>query len=202
MNHLLFIHHLHLNKKQQVAATTCIWSWQWRFASHSSRLSTLCSSQWVWRGEAYCTLHHNTPYSLRTWNKISRKGDYGTANVIALRNLIIWKRTMKGSVSILICLPIVDSFGGINTTNENGSWQKQRSGIDDSRDIWIERIVIVENKSENKEKKKDVHSAQWRIRLRVIMTKHYFLPDVYSIVCCDFLSSIPLRLVDVLCVCL
>lgn len=44
--------------------------------------------------------------------------------------------------------------------NENGSRQKQRSGIDDSSDIWIERIVIVEYKSENKEKKKDVHSAQ------------------------------------------
>ena len=67
---------------------------------------------------------------------------------------------MKGSISILICLPIVDSFGGIDTTNEKGGWQKQRSGIDDSSEIWIERIVIVENKSENKEEKKDVHSAQ------------------------------------------
>ena len=67
---------------------------------------------------------------------------------------------MKGSISILTCFPIVDSFGGIDAMNENGSRQKQRSGIDDSSDIWIERIVIVENKSENKEEKKDVHSAQ------------------------------------------
>ena len=67
---------------------------------------------------------------------------------------------MKRSISILICLPIVDSFRGIDTTNENGSWQEQRRGIDDSSDIWVERIVIVKNKSENKEEKKDVHSAQ------------------------------------------
>lgn len=67
---------------------------------------------------------------------------------------------MKRSMSILICLPIVDSFGGIDSTNEKGDWQKQRCGIDDSSDTWIKRIVIVENKSENKEKKKDVHSAQ------------------------------------------
>ena len=151
MNHSLIIYHLHLSKKQRAAAMTCIWSSQWRFASHSSRPSTLCSSQWVWRGEAYCRLHHNTPCSLRTRNEINRKGDYRTTNVIALRNLIIWKRTMKGSVSILICLPIVDSLRGIDTTNEKGGWQKQRCGIDDSSDIWIERIVIVENKSEKKE---------------------------------------------------
>ena len=55
---------------------------------------------------------------------------------------------MKGSVSILICFPIVDFLGRIDTTNEKGSWQKQRCGINDSRDIWVERIVIVENKSE------------------------------------------------------
>ena len=121
MNHLLVIHHLHLSKKQRVAATTCIWSWQWRFASHSSRPSTLCSSQWVWRGEAYCRLHHNTPYSLRTRNEINRKGDYRTTNVIALSNLIIWKRTMKRSISILVCFPIVDSFRGIDTTDEKGN---------------------------------------------------------------------------------
>ena len=165
MNHLFFIHHLHLNRKQRVAATTCIWSSQWRFASHSSRLSTLFSSQWVWRGEAYCRLHHSTPYSLRTRSENDSIGDYGTTNVIALSNLIIRKRTMKWSVSILICLPIVDSFRGIDSTNENGSWQKQRRGIDNSSDIWIERIVIVEYKSENKEEKKDVHwdNEEWTI---------------------------------------
>ena len=121
MNNLLFIHHLHLNKKQRVAAMICIWSSQWRFASHSSRPSTLCSSQWVWRGEAYCTLHHNTPCSLRTRSENDSIGDYGATNVIALSNLIIWKRTMKRSISILICLPIVDSLGGIDAIPKSRS---------------------------------------------------------------------------------
>lgn len=37
---------------------------------------------------------------------------------------------------------------------------KQRCGIDDSSDIWIERIVIIENKSEKEERDKGVHSIQ------------------------------------------
>ena len=65
---------------------------------------------------------------------------------------------MKRSVSILVCLPIVDSLGGIDTTNEKGIWQEQRCGMDDSSDIWIERIVIVEYKGEKEEQDEDTHS--------------------------------------------
>ena len=65
-------------------------------------------------------------------------------------------------MSILICFPIVDSLRGIDTTNEKGSCQEQRRGIDGSSDIWIERIVIVENKSEKEKQDDDTHFIQGR----------------------------------------
>ena len=37
---------------------------------------------------------------------------------------------------------------------------EQRCRIDDSTDIWIERIVIVEQKGEKEEQGEDIHSIQ------------------------------------------
>ena len=37
--------------------------------------------------------------------------------------------------------------------------EEQRCGLDDSGDIWIERVVGIENECEKEEKKKDVHSS-------------------------------------------
>ena len=39
---------------------------------------------------------------------------------------------------------------------------KQRCRCNDSRDIWIERIVIIDNKSEKDEQDEDAHSIQGR----------------------------------------
>lgn len=59
------------------------------------------------------TLHTVSTLWLWSW-----KMHYRTTNVIALSNLLIRKRTMKWSMSILIGLPIVDSFGRIDTMDE------------------------------------------------------------------------------------